>query len=175
MGIFTADTKSIRDLYRDMLERAHSSEKQLVTDGLPAMIKQCTNAELHEAFQKHLDETRMHVTRLERILDAVEGEENSTRCKVTAALISATDSAAGDAQDAQLRDVILIAMGNQVEHVEIATYGTLKALATMLGETEQAASLDKTLQEEKAADDVLTKLAAQINVQAPVEAKDPAA
>jgi len=168
MGVFTSDVHNLRELYEDMLQRALSSERQIVNEGLPGMIKETTNVELREAFEAHLDESRMHVSRLERILDAVEGEENSTKCKTTAALISEVSSLAKDAPDAQLRDVLLIAAGNKVEHHEIAVYGTLKTWAEILGEFEQASSLDKTLQEEKAADELLTRLSKLVNVEAPV-------
>ncbi len=90
------------------------------------------------------------------------------KCKVTSALISEGGSAAKDARDNTLRDVVLIAAGNQVEHHEIAIYGTLRNLAIILGEAEHAALLDKTLDEEKHADKVLTELSEQINVAAPV-------
>jgi ferritin-like metal-binding protein YciE len=168
MGIFTPDIHNLRELYQGLLQRTLSSERQIVKEGLPAMIKETTSVELREAFEKHLDESRIHVSRLERILDEVEGEENSTKCKVTAALISETGSIAKDAKDEQLRDVLLIASGNQVEHHEIAVYGTLKTWAEILGENDEAAILDKTLQEEKAADEHLTRLSKLMNVEAPV-------
>jgi len=168
MGIFTPDMRNLRELYQETLQRALSSERQIVNEGLPGMIKETTNVELREAFEKHLDESRMHVSRLERILDEVEGEENTSKCKVTASLIGEASSAAKDTPDAQLRDVLLIAAGNKVEHHEIAVYGTLKTWAELLGEDEQAASLEKTLQEEKNADETLTLLSKLVNVAAPV-------
>ena len=168
MGIFASDVHNLRELYQDLLQRALSSERQIVNDGLPGMIEETTNVELREAFEAHLDESRMHVSRLERILDVVEGEENTTKCKTTAALISEASSSAKDAPDAQLRDVLLIAAGNKVEHHEIAVYGTLKTWAEILGEFEQAESLNKTLQEEKNADELLTRLSKTVNVEAPV-------
>ena len=168
MGIFASDVHNLRELYQDLLQRALSSERQIVNDGLPGMIKETTNVELREAFEAHLDESRMHVSRLERILDVVEGEENTTKCKTTAALISEASSSAKNAPDAQLRDVLLIAAGNKVEHHEIAVYGTLKTWAEILGEFEQAESLNKTLQEEKNADELLTRLSKTVNVEAPV-------
>jgi ferritin-like metal-binding protein YciE len=168
MGIFTPDVHNLHELYQDMLQRALSSERQIVKEGLPGMIKETTNVELREALEKHLDESRMHVSRLERILDQVEGEENTTKCKITAALIGEASSLAKDAPDAQLRDVLLIAAGNKVEHYEIAVYGTLKTWAEVLGEYEQAEILEKTLQEEKNADETLTLLSKLMNVEAPV-------
>jgi ferritin-like metal-binding protein YciE len=166
MGIFTPDVNNLRELYLSTLQRALNSEKQIVEKGLPAMIEKSTSPELAEAFRTHLEESKVHISRLERILDAEAGEVNESKCKVTAQLISSAESEIGDAANEGIRDVILIAAGNQVEHHEIAVYGTLLTWAEILGETEDAALLEKTLAEEENADELLSELAEQINVQA---------
>jgi ferritin-like metal-binding protein YciE len=166
--MFTPDINNLRELYKTMLQKSLSSEQQIVEDGLPKMIEHSTNAQLKNAFRTHLEESKEHVSRLQRILKENEGEANTTKCKVTAALISEGGSAAKDAKDETLRDVVLIAAGNQVEHHEIAIYGTLRNLAIILGQPEHATLLDKTLEEEKHADKVLTELSEQVNVAAPV-------
>jgi ferritin-like metal-binding protein YciE len=168
MGIFTPDVNNLRELYVTMLQRTLNSEKQIVEKGLPAMIEKATSPELKEAFRTHLEESKLHVSRLERILDAEEGEVSDTKCKVTAQLISSAESNIGDAANEGIRDVILIAAGNQVEHHEIAVYGTLRTWAEVLGETEDAAVLEKTLIEEENADELLSELSQQINVEADV-------
>ena len=168
MGIFTPDVNNLRELYINMLQHALSSEKQIVEKGLPAMIEKSTSPELAEAFRTHLIESRQHVIRLERILDAVKGEVDESKCKVTAQLISSAESEIADAANDSIRDVILIAAGNQVEHHEIAVYGTLRTWAEILGLQQDAQLLDKTLGEEEAADELLTRLSQQINVAAPV-------
>jgi ferritin-like metal-binding protein YciE len=168
MGIFTPDVNNLRELYINMLQRALNSEKQIVDKGLPAMIEKSTSPELAEAFRNHLSESRQHVIRLERILDATKGEVDEAKCKVTAALISSAESEISDAANESIRDVILIAAGNQVEHHEIAVYGTLRTWAEILGNQQDAQLLDKTLGEEQAADQLLTRLSQQINVAAPV-------
>jgi ferritin-like metal-binding protein YciE len=168
MGIFTPDVNNLRELYVTMLQRTLNSEKQIVEKGLPAMIEKATSPELKEAFRTHLEESKLHVSRLERILDAEEGEVSDSKCKVTAQLISSAESNIGDAANEGIRDVILIAAGNQVEHHEIAVYGTLRTWAEVLGETEDAAVLEKTLIEEENADELLSELSQQINVEADV-------
>jgi ferritin-like metal-binding protein YciE len=170
MGLFTADVNDLQTLYVEGLRMALSSERQIAEEGLPEMIKVSTNPELAEAFRTHLEETKIHVTRLEKILDAEEGEADSSKCKVTAALISGASSEAGSAKNNAVRDVSLIASGNKVEHHEIAVYGTLRTWATLLGRSDEAALLEQTLEEEKNADELLTSLAEKINVRAPVSA-----
>lgn len=167
MGVFTPDLKNLRELYITKLQHALNSEKQIVEKGLPAMIEKATHPDLKRAFQTHLEESQQHVTRLERILDEVQGEREESKCKVTAALISAAESAIKDADNEGVRDVVLIAAGNEVEHHEIAVYGTLRTWAEVLGEDAQATLLEKTLSEEKAADELLSDLAEVINVAAP--------
>jgi ferritin-like metal-binding protein YciE len=168
MGIFTPDVNNLHELYINMLQHALSSEQQIVDKGLPAMIEKSTSPELAEAFRNHLSESRQHIIRLERILDAEKGEVNESKCKVTAQLISSAEAEIGDAANESIRDVILIAAGNQVEHHEIAVYGTLRTWADILGNQQDAQLLDKTLGEEQAADQLLTRLSQQINVAAPV-------
>ena len=168
MGIFTPDVNNLRELYVHTLEQALSSERQIAEKGLPAMIEKSTNPQLAEAFRTHLTETREHIARLERILDAESGDHSESKCKVTAELISNAESHISDAANESIRDVILIAAGNQVEHHEIAVYGTLRTWAEVLGETEHAALLEKTLDEEENADELLTELSQQINVAAPI-------
>ncbi len=92
MGLFTADVNDLRTLYVEGLRKALSSERQIAEEGLPEMIKVATNPELAMAFRTHLDETKTHVSRLEQILDAEEGEASASKCKVTAALISGASS-----------------------------------------------------------------------------------
>ena len=58
MGLFTPDMNNLRELYRTMLQRSLDSERQIVEDGLPAMIENSTNSQLKNAFRTHLEESR---------------------------------------------------------------------------------------------------------------------
>jgi ferritin-like metal-binding protein YciE len=168
MGIFTPDVNTLRELYISTLEHTLNSERQIAEKGLPAMIDKATTPQLKAVFQQHLSETKQQIARLERMLDSEEGEVNEAKCKVTAALISQAESNVGDAANDQIRDIILIAAGNQVEHHEIAVYGTLRTWAEILGENDHVTMLERSLEEEENADDLLTELAAEVNVAAAV-------
>jgi ferritin-like metal-binding protein YciE len=170
MSLFSADVNDLRTLYVQGLRKALNSERQIVEKGLPEMIKVSTNPDLAEAFRTHLEESRIHISRLEEILEAEEGDADDSKCKTTASLISEASSEASDAKNNAVRDVSLIASGNKVEHHEIAVYGTLRTWAVLLGEDEDAALLEQTLDEEKNADALLTELSEQVNVQAPAVA-----
>ena len=167
MGLFSPDFDNLRELYSTTLQRQLSSENQIV-EALGEMVEKSTAPQLANAFRQHLEESKEHVSRLERILNDDTGEADTTKCKITAALVSGAQADIKSAKDVQIRDVVLIASGNQVEHHEIAMYGTLRNWAMILGEQAHAQLLEKTLEEEKNADKVLTKLSEQVNVAAPV-------
>lgn len=167
MGLFSTDLTTLRALYTVQIKKALNMEKMIVEKGLPTMIENATSPVLQKAFRTHLEESREQQTRLEQILQENEGEISDVSCPAIKAIISEGSSDASDAKDATLRDVVLIAGGNQVEHHEIAVYGTLATWANVLGESRHAQLFEKSLAEEKNADRLLTQLAEQINVEAP--------
>lgn len=166
MGLFTPDNDTLQELYTVQLQKALNMEKQIV-EALPKMIEKSSKPELANAFRTHLEESKEQYSRLERILTETAGEASDKKCPAASALISEGNADISDAGNPEIRDVVLIAAGNQIEHHEIAVYGTLIAWAQALGQDKQAATLSKSLEEEKNADRILTRLAEQINVAAP--------
>ncbi len=166
MGLFTPDNDTLRELYTVQLQKALNMEKQIV-EALPKMIEKSSRPELANAFRTHLEESKEQYSRLQRILDETAGESSDKKCPVASALISEGNSDISDAGNPEIRDVVLIAAGNQIEHHEMAVYGTLIAWAQALGQEKHAVTLSKSLEEEKNADRILTQLAQQINVAAP--------
>jgi len=165
MKFFSANLDSLRDLYRNQLRMLLSTEQQIV-EALPTMIEKATDVQLKQAFQSHLQETNVHVTRLQQILTEELRSAEPIKCKVLAALVSEAQDMIKDTTDTSVRDVALIAAAQRVEHYEIASYGAVRHWAQILGEAEQAALLDKTIQEEGHADQLLTSIADRVNVDA---------
>jgi ferritin-like metal-binding protein YciE len=165
MKLFSADLDSLRDLYRNQLRMLLSTEQQ-ITEALPTMIEKATDVQLKQAFQSHLQETHVHVTRLQDILREELREAEPIKCKVLSALVSEAEDMIKDATDLTVRDVALIAAAQRVEHYEIASYGAVRRWAQILGEAEQAALLDQTIKEEGHADHLLTSIADRVNVEA---------
>jgi ferritin-like metal-binding protein YciE len=130
------------------------------------MIEKATDVQLKQAFQSHLQETRIHVTRLQDILREELREAEPIKCKVLSALVTEAEDMIKDATDLTVRDVALIAAAQRVEHYEIASYGAVRRWAQILGEAEQAALLDQTIQEEGHADHLLTSISDRVNVEA---------
>jgi ferritin-like metal-binding protein YciE len=165
MKLFSANLDSLRDLYRNQLRMLLSTEQQII-DALPTMIEKATDVQLKQAFQSHLQETHVHVTRLQKILREEIRDAEPIKCKVLSALVSEAEDMIKDATDTTVRDVAQIAAAQRVEHYEIASYGAVRRWAQILGEAEHAALLDKTIQEEGHADQLLTSISDRVNVEA---------
>jgi ferritin-like metal-binding protein YciE len=165
MKLFSANIEDLRTLYIENLKKALDME-QKITKELPKMIEKSTDAELKTAFQTHLRQTEGHVSRVEALLRKTIGEASTSTCKVINGLATEAEDSIKDAKDAGIRDVTLIAAGQQVEHHEMAVYGTLRTWATILGLNEDAQSLQSILKEEEAADKLLTSIADHVNLQA---------
>jgi ferritin-like metal-binding protein YciE len=150
--------KSLRELFEIELQYAYDCERKLVEKGLPSMIENAGSEELRGALQQHLRETQNHVARLEQVFAAVGVAPDTKSNEVFDKLAGAAKDSIGNIDDSPLRDAALIANGNQVEHYEIALYGTLAAFARHLGLQGAVAPLQETLKEEKAADAKLTQI-----------------
>jgi ferritin-like metal-binding protein YciE len=162
MGLFSPTLETLRDLYLNELRDLYSAETQLLV-ALPIMADAATSSQLKEAFTAHLEETEIHVSRLEEIFEAL-GEEP---CKAMEGLIAEGEDYVKASGDRDVRDAGLIGSAQRVEHYEIAGYGTARTLATRLGESEAADKLQTTLDEEGEADRKLTAIAeSEVNAEA---------
>jgi ferritin-like metal-binding protein YciE len=162
MKFVSANLDSLRKLYINQLQMLLSTEQQ-ITKALPTMIEKATDTQLKQAFQSHLQETEVQVTRLEQILQEATGEAKSIKCKVMSALVEEAEDMIKDASDESVRDAALIAAAQRVEHYEIAAYGAVRHFAQILGENAQAQLLDQTIKEEGHADHLLTEIANRVN------------
>jgi len=149
------------------------AEKKIV-DTLPKMKEAATSPELQEAFDNHLAETEGHVQRLEQIFGLLGLEPDTTNCDAMDGIVDEGEEIISDTEDGTAtRDVGLIFAGQKVEHYEIASYGGMVSLAKTLGYHEAADLLILTLNEEKAADDLLTGIAENhVNYEAAGEEKE---
>lgn len=163
--------KDLRDFFEDGLKDIFWAEKAL-TKALSKMAKNATSPKLIDAFANHLIETEEHIARLEKVFQSLGLKAVAKKCDAMAGLIEEADGIIEETEIGDVRDAAMIAAAQKVEHYEIATYGTLRVFALTLGESEAASLFAETLQEEKNADQKLTKIAlANINVDAANEDK----
>jgi ferritin-like metal-binding protein YciE len=151
------ETKTLHDAFLDELRDAYDAEKQL-TKALPKLAKAASSEELRTAFNDHLTETEGHVTRLEKAFDSLGEKPRGKHCDGMAGIIEEGKSAMEEEFDDATMDACLIASGQRAEHYEMAAYGSLIAWGRAMGHNEAADLLAETLEEEKAADEKLTRI-----------------
>jgi len=158
--------KSLEDLLQHELKDLYSAETQLVK-ALPKMAKAATNEQLRADIEEHLEQTKVHVTRLEEIAEQLDLTLRGHKCKAMESLIEEGSDLVSEDGEPSVLDAGIIGSAQRVEHYEIAAYGTAATLAQTLGHDEVAALLNETLAEEKETDKKLTELAeSTVNVEA---------
>ena len=156
---------NLRDVYIEQLKDIYSAETQLIK-ALPKMAKAATSPELAQGFEDHLEQTKGHANRLEKIFEKLDEKPTGKKCKAMEGLIKEGAETIEEDASPEAKDALLIAAAQRVEHYEIAGYGSVKTYAGLLGEDEAVKLLEQTLQEEVETDEKLTEAAESINVEA---------
>jgi ferritin-like metal-binding protein YciE len=155
----------LKELYLEELKDLYSAENQLVK-AIPKMAKAATSEDLRAGFEEHLEQTKEHVARLERIFKALGESPKGKTCKGMQGLISEGSEMIEEDPEPEMLDAGLISAAQRVEHYEMAGYGCVATYAELLGENEAAQLLRTTLGEERETDEKLTELSKEINVEA---------
>lgn len=148
----------LQKVFVSQLKDIYSAENQLV-QALPKMEAGATNPQLKKAIHKHLQETRNQAERIEKIFATLDFRPGGHRCKAMEGLIEEGSEILKEAGEPDARDAAIICAAQKVEHYEIATYGTLRAYAKLMGMNVAYDLLTESLEEERATDISLTELA----------------
>jgi len=151
-------TSEFRKFFLLHLREIYGAEKALI-EALPLLIKNAFSSKLSNALQDHLQETKVHASRIEKIFGLLGEEIDFNTCLAMVGLIDEAGDVISDNDQDLIRDAGIILAGQKIEHYEIATYGTLMSFAKTMGEKEVAELLSQTLEEEKKADQTLTEIA----------------
>jgi len=150
--------KTLKDLFLDELADMYDAEHRIVK-ALPKMAKAATCPYLKEAIQSHLKETEGHVKKLQQVFQCFGEKAKGKTCEAIVGLLAEGDEIAADFKGSPAINAALISTAQKVEHYEMASYGCLHEWAGLLGNKEAAGLLQEILDEEKAANESLTKLA----------------
>ena len=157
---------TLEELLTDELKDIYSAENQLIK-ALPKMAKAAESSDLRQAFEKHLEQTRLHAQRIEEICTDLNVKPGGKKCLGMEGLIEQGKEVLQSDADPEPLQAALIGAAQRVEHYKIAAYGTARAHAKQLGYMKAVDLLGQTLEEEKQTDELLTKLAEnRINVKA---------
>jgi ferritin-like metal-binding protein YciE len=153
---------TIDGLFVEELNDLYSAENQ-ITKALPKLIKAATSKELRSAFEHHLEETEGHVQRLEQVFEILGSRPKGKTCDGMKGVLEEGSELLHETAEGNVRDAALISAAQRVEHYEMAVYGTVRSFAENLGHSKISEILQKTLQEEKAADKKLTEISQKVN------------
>jgi ferritin-like metal-binding protein YciE len=157
---------TLDELIKDELKDIYSAETQLIK-ALPKMAEAAESKDLRASFEKHLEQTRGHVQRIEAICNDLNVRPQGKNCAGMAGLIKEGEEVMQSEMELEPKQAALIGAAQRVEHYEIAAYGTARAHARQLGYLKAFDLLTQTLDEEKDTDQKLTKLAEnRVNVSA---------
>src|SRR6266545_1930105 len=143
-------TDELRDLY--------NAENQLVK-ALPKMAKAASSEELKDAFEKHLEQTKGHVERLEQVFEGLGEKPKGKTCRAMKGLIEEGSEILKEDGEDSVIDAGIIVAAQKVEHYEIAGYGSVRTFAHLLGQNKAAELLQTTLDEESETNELLNRLA----------------
>ncbi len=153
------ESSALREFFIDSLKDIYWAEKNLLK-ALPKMLKSATSEELKSAIDKHLAETENHVIKIEQVFAIIDEKASAKKCEAMEGLIKEAEGIISETEAGTMtRDLGIIAAAQKVEHYEIASYGTMRTLADVLGLPEGYNLLDQILQEEKNADSTLGQIA----------------
>jgi|ERR1041385_8294756 ferritin-like metal-binding protein YciE len=154
-SLFKVFEKHLKDIYTAELE---------LVDALPKVVEAAYEEDFEDAVRDHLEETKRQTKRLEKIFTQLHIDKDDAEIsEAMSALIEETTKIINEFESGPVRDSALIICAQKVEHYEIAAYGSLRTLADVLGMEQIGDVLDRTLDEEKAADELLSELAEDIN------------
>jgi len=162
---------NLKKLYVDELKDLFSAESQLLK-ALPKMAKAASSDELRTGFEKHLEQTKMHLQRLEDIFKSLDESPKGKKCVGMEGLVKEGSEVMEEGFEDAVLDAGLIGAARRVEHYEMAAYSAVCEFAKVLGQTKHASLLEKTLTEEKQTDEKLADLAKEINSQANEEGSE---
>jgi ferritin-like metal-binding protein YciE len=156
--IMAKELKMLEELFHDTLKDIYFAEKKILA-ALPKMAKAAESEELVAAFEKHEEETEGQVQRLEQIFALLDKKPQGKTCDAIMGILAEGQEIMKEYKGSPALDAGLLAAAQAVEHYEITRYGTLKTWAKELGLDEAADLLGETLDQEKKADAMLSKIA----------------
>lgn len=158
----STNTEGLKKIFEEELKDIYWAEKHL-TKALPKMVKAAESEELIAAFEDHLEVTQEQVVRLEQVFEICNIKAQAKKCDAMEGLVEEAQSLIQEMDAGVVRDSGLIIAAQKVEHYEIASYGSLRTLAQVLGYDEAAELLQETLDEEGETDKLLTTISETVN------------
>jgi ferritin-like metal-binding protein YciE len=157
--------ENLRELYIKELQDLYDAENQIIK-AMPKILRSSTTGALSSALQDHLETTKEQVVQLDELFSKFSEKAGGKKCKGMEGLLKEAEDTVKEDMDPEVKDAAIIAAAQKIEHYEIAGYGCVRTYAHLLGDEHAASVLERILNQEKQADQKLSAIAEEINVEA---------
>lgn len=147
----------LREMLVEQLRDAFSAEKQAI-QAMKKTLRKTSDPQLREGTEAHIAQSEEQRERVEQALENMGAKPGRRVCEAMRGLAEESQHELEEHDKGPVLDLVIVASQHRIEHYEIAAYGTMVEFSKALGQAEVADLLAKTLGEEKAQDELLTKL-----------------
>ena len=151
-----------RDLFLHELGDIMYVEQKLSTEVLPKLVSEVTDEELRDALEQHLEQTKRHLTNVEKVFEELGESPQAEQCIGFEGLKAEHDKLRSESSP-DLVDSIDLGAAARTECYEIAAYEGLRRMAKAMGEDRAVDLLDRNLEEEKDALKTVEKIATRVS------------
>lgn len=150
--------QTLKDLFMEQIKDLYHAERQLL-NVLPKLSTAASSDSLKTALDAHAEETREHITRLDRVFELMNEPPVERKCRAMMGIIAEASDVLNECGTEEVRDAAIVSSTQRIQHYELAGYGTARTYAETIGADEAAKVLQLTLDEERNMDNMLTELA----------------
>jgi len=137
-------------------------ERNLVAEALPKLIGEVTDDELKSGLERHLTQTKTHVSNVEKVFELMGETPHEEECIAFEGLKKEHEEMTKEASSS-LIDLVDLGAAARTENYEIAAYEGLRRMAKALGEERAVELLDANLAQEKEALREVEKIATRVS------------
>jgi len=149
---------NLKDLLLTKLSELYTAEKKTMNI-LPKFAEACSDPDVKKAFKQHIEQSKDQVARLEQIFSKLQLKPQEIKDALINGLVEKSEEILDLKGNPDVIDAALIAAEQNIEHYEIANYGTARSYAKALKMSDVELLLQKTLKEEGYIDVKLSKIA----------------
>ena len=153
-----SEKSGLEDLLKHGLKDMYYAEGK-IRKALPKMIDAAQDEELRSGLQSHLEETGEQISKLEEAFELMGEKASAEKCDAIEGILKEGESLLEDFGGTPVGDAAIIFSCKAVEHYDIARYGSLRAYAELLGMDDVADLMGEILDQEEAADELLSQVA----------------
>lgn len=141
--------------------------EEQVGQAAPKMAEACTDPELKEMFSKTASKSKEYAERIQQVFEKLGSPVEKNENNIAKAMIDEVQQMIANTDAGPVRDAALIVAANQQQSFRVATYGSLRHYAELIGKADAFKLLEQSAEDSKTGDEKFTSIGEQrVNQQA---------